>query len=220
MSVKLFRHTGFPSSRLPRQKTGAARPAQGLHPAWLLVLACTALTLIGNLPLWQALAHLPQMSAMARLGFGLAMALMLNATLALLLGLLNWRWLLRPLLSVLLLCSALSSHYMLRYNVVIDTPMVLNLLQTNPTEVRDLLSPALLLQAHVHQGINRVERVDEVAQLGVVAHHRRQGLERQQHHPHQHSRGGQHGETVAQQLALPAQAAQRPAPQQPNGQKA
>jgi lipid A ethanolaminephosphotransferase len=149
MSVKLFRHTGFPSSRLPRQKTGAARPAQGLHPAWLLVLACTALTLIGNLPLWQALAHLPQMSAMARLGFGLAMALMLNATLALLLGLLNWRWLLRPLLSVLLLCSALSSHYMLRYNVVIDTPMVLNLLQTNPTEVRDLLSPALLLQVLV-----------------------------------------------------------------------
>ena len=57
-----------------------------------------------------------------------------------LLGLLAWRWTLKPVLTLLLLARAVGAHFMLTYHVVIDTTMLTNVLQTDPGEARDLLS--------------------------------------------------------------------------------
>lgn len=88
-------------------------------------------------------------SAMAWSGGGIGMALSLMVVLAavhaLLLGLLVWRWNAKPLLTVLLLSTALTTYYMGRYNVYIDADMLRNVLATDRKESRELLAPSLIL---------------------------------------------------------------------------
>lgn len=55
----------------------------------------------------------------------------------------GWRRTLKPLLVLVLLVSSATSYFMNTYNVVIDVPMLRNVLQTDLAETRDLLSPRL-----------------------------------------------------------------------------
>jgi lipid A ethanolaminephosphotransferase len=111
-----------------------------------IVLAGSAwLALIGNIPLWQALWRLPEIHGWRGLVMGLVMAGMVFCLSLSMLSLLSWRGVLRPVLAVLSLITALSTHYMLSYGIVIDTPMVINVLQTDVGEARDQLSLSVLL---------------------------------------------------------------------------
>ncbi|MFM7026685.1 MAG: phosphoethanolamine transferase [Limnohabitans sp.] len=115
------------------------------HPLWLTLL--TSLWLVGlpNLPLWRQLAQLPEVTGTRGLLFGLGLAVGIAALTHALLSLLNWRWLLKPVLTVFLLAAASGAYFMWSYGIVIDTPMLVNVVQTDPREAADLFSWRLLV---------------------------------------------------------------------------
>jgi len=84
------------------------------------------------------------------IGLTLSLLVVLVAVHGLLLGLLVWRWNAKPLLTVLLLSTALTTYYMGRYNVYIDADMVRNVLATDSKESRELITPSMLLPLLVY----------------------------------------------------------------------
>ena len=110
-----------------------------------LALACAVwIAGPGNWPLWKALHALPELRGAAGLLFGLAFAALIAAGLTALLSLLAWRWTFRPAIALLLVSTAAVAHFTGSYGVVIDPTMMLNVLQTDAREARDLLGAGLL----------------------------------------------------------------------------
>lgn len=114
-----------------------------LHSETLLLACVVFLLLVANVPFWAALlegrsfAELPTW----RLAVGTFVAL--AALHYLVLGLFATRRLIRPLLSVLVFVSVLVGYYMNHYGVVIDPPMLRNVMQTDWREASELLTPDL-----------------------------------------------------------------------------
>ncbi|MCZ2498175.1 sulfatase-like hydrolase/transferase [Xylophilus sp. Kf1] len=106
------------------------------------------LTLVGNLALWARLARLVQEGSLPQRA-GPTMLVILLAVAAItaaLLVLVAWPRVFKPAAMLLLLVAATVQHMMLAYGAVIDQGMVRNALQTDFTEMRDQLSPGLVLQ--------------------------------------------------------------------------
>ena len=103
MSLRLFHITEFADSMLTPAAQREAR-----HPALLLLLASLWLALAGNFPLWRELTRLP-MDLGSLVWIGLCFALLTTAALGLLLSLLNWPWLLKAVITVLLWLTALNT---------------------------------------------------------------------------------------------------------------
>ena len=121
------------------------KPARPPRSAITLVLLSSVwLAVLGNLALWQTLMALPDLTGWHGVGFGLAFALIIACMVASLLSLFAWRYTLKPAITLLLLLAAFATHYMLMYGVVVDTPMLINVLQTDTREARDQLSWRLL----------------------------------------------------------------------------
>ena len=114
--------------------------ASGIHPNWMILLASIWMATLGNLALWQELIRMPEMNDLRALWFGTSFSLLIVALIGMLLSLLCWRWTLKPVISVFLVAAALGGYFMLSYGVVIDSTMVVNVLQTDVRESRDLLS--------------------------------------------------------------------------------
>ncbi|WP_434681974.1 phosphoethanolamine--lipid A transferase [Pseudomonas sp. R1-18] len=74
------------------------------------------------------------------LAFGVMVASLFNIVISLF----AFRGLLKPVLITLFMISAGVTYFMSQYGVVIDTGMLRSFVETNATEVRDLLSPRLL----------------------------------------------------------------------------
>ena len=111
-----------------------------------LVLAVSAwLAVVGNLPLWQALWRLPDIHGWRGAVLSLTIAGMVFCLCMALLSCLSWKAILRPASVVISLVTALSTHYMMSYGIVIDTPMVINVLQTDVGEARDQLSVSVMM---------------------------------------------------------------------------
>jgi lipid A ethanolaminephosphotransferase len=117
----------------------------GIHPTWLMVLASIWLASIGNLALWQELARLPEMNDWRAVWFGVAFAALIAALLCMLMSLLCWRWTLKPVIALLLTSAAFGAYFMLSYRVVIDSSMIVNVLQTDLKESLDLFSWKLVV---------------------------------------------------------------------------
>lgn len=79
-----------------------------------------------------------------KLPFLLSLFLVLVCFTALMLMAVSSRWILKPALILVLLASSLASHFMDRFNVVIDVGMLRNVAQTNLAETMDLLDFGLL----------------------------------------------------------------------------
>jgi lipid A ethanolaminephosphotransferase len=118
-------------------------PSLTERPGVMIVLASLWLASAGNLPLWRALHGLGVLRGGAGLLFALGLGAGIAAALVLLLAPLAWRGSLKPLLTLLLLTSAASTHFMLAYGIVIDSTMLTNLLQTDLHESADLMSGGL-----------------------------------------------------------------------------
>lgn len=103
MSLRLFHVTEFAQSMLSPADQREAR-----HPAQLLLWASLWLALAGNLPFWRELVRLP-MDVGSLLWIGLCFALLTTAALGALLSLLNWPWLLKAVITLLLWLVALNS---------------------------------------------------------------------------------------------------------------
>jgi len=106
----------------------------------LVLLSSFWLATLGNLALWRTMYDLPDLSGLQGALFFMAFPLMIASALTALLALVAWRWTLKPVVSLLFLLAAFASYYMLMYGIVVDTPMVINVLQTDPSEARDQLS--------------------------------------------------------------------------------
>ena len=96
--------------------------------------------LLGNLPLWQVLAELDLLRGAAGWGLGVALAVMITASLVALQSALAWRWTLKPVAIFLLIAAAAGAHFMMAYRIVIDSTMLVNVVQTNPREAGDLIN--------------------------------------------------------------------------------
>lgn len=111
----------------------------------LTLLASVWLVALPNIPLWRQLAALPEVGGARGLLFGLGLAMAIAALTHALLSLLNWRWLLKPVLTLFLLSAASGAYFMWSYGIVIDATMIVNVVQTDPREAADLLNWRLLL---------------------------------------------------------------------------
>ena len=129
----------LPPSLSPR----ARRRSLGTGSAIVLVVLWIAS--IGNLPLWRALAALPELGDARGLAFGVAFGVGIAAFQIALLSLLAWRWTLKPVLTVFLLSAAAGAYFMLTYGVVIDRSMMVNVLLTDTREATELFSLRMLV---------------------------------------------------------------------------
>lgn len=136
MSLKLFRTTGFASLPLAKAPTGKF----GVRPVWLLVMVSLWVATTCNLALWRELGRIPALDNTRGLVFAVAFGVMIAAATCALMALLAWRWTLKPAIAVVLLSAAVGSYFMLSYGVVIDPTMMVNVVQTDPRETRDLLN--------------------------------------------------------------------------------
>jgi lipid A ethanolaminephosphotransferase len=122
-----------------------APPVRPTRSATTLVIAASLwLAILGNLALWRTLLLVPDLTGWHGVLFGAAFAIIIACLVVVLLSLLAWRFTLKPAITVLLLLAAFATHYMLMYGVVVDTPMLVNVLQTDTREARDQLSWRLL----------------------------------------------------------------------------
>ncbi len=119
----------------------------------LVIVASTWLATIGNLVLWRNLIALPDLSGWHKGLFVCAFALIIASVVTFLLSLLAWRYTLKPLISLLLLLTGISTHYMWMYGIVVDTPMVVNVFQTDVREARDQMSWQLMLTVTALAGL-------------------------------------------------------------------
>lgn len=120
----------------PNRPSRTAITLIGAASIWLAVL--------GNLPLWRTLTTLPDLTGWHGVVFGAGFALIIACTVASVLAIFAWRLTLKPAISILLLLAAFATHYMLMYGIVVDTPMVVNVFQTDSREAHDQLSWRLL----------------------------------------------------------------------------
>ena len=107
---------------------------------WLILCCSLFFALVCNRMFW----NLAMDGHAGQIGFAFSMLGLLVGVHALLLGLLVWRWNAKVLLSVLLLTTALATHYMNSYSVYLDADMLRNVLHTDQKESRELLTPSLI----------------------------------------------------------------------------
>ena len=114
------------------------------HPVKLLALFSIWMATLGNIPLWLEFARLPEMNDWRAVWFILSFAVLIAALLMMVMSLLNWRWVIKPVIAIFLLAAAFGGYFMYTYGVVIDDTMLTNALQTDLRETRDLLSWQML----------------------------------------------------------------------------
>lgn len=119
-------------------------PSRTWNPLTLVILASVWIAALGNWPLWRALGLLPEMDTprgwFFRLAFG---GLVAGATTAVL-ALFAWRWTVKPAITLFLVVAAVAAYFMGTYGVVMDPTMMINVVQTDVREARELLSWQLL----------------------------------------------------------------------------
>ncbi len=129
----------FPRFSFPFFSSHAGLPKTPTRPGLAVWGLALWLASVGNLPLWQridALGGSPAQRLLLIAGMGAVIA----AALVVLLSLLAWPRVFRPVATGLLLVTAFNTHFMWQYGVVIDPTMLANALHTDAREVRDLLS--------------------------------------------------------------------------------
>lgn len=121
-----------------------------MRPVWMVVLASLWMATVGNMALWREISRLPSLAtaeALTRtqaLTLSLVMALLMALLTTALISLAAWRWTLKPVITVFWVAAALGAYFMMSYGVVIDKTMMVNTLQTDVRETRDLLNWRLL----------------------------------------------------------------------------
>jgi lipid A ethanolaminephosphotransferase len=147
--------------------------AKGTHPSWVVVSASFWLASLGNVALWLELYRLPEMNDVRAVWFCLAFLILIAAMTCMLLSLLCWRWTIKPAISIFLLTAAVGGYFMLSYGVVIDSTMLVNVMQTDIRESRDLLSWKMFLTILIFAALpmvwlwrNQVKRLTVLSQAG------------------------------------------------------
>ncbi len=127
--------------------------ATEFNPLWLAAGASVWIATLANWPLWQALLRLPEIATLRGAVFVGGFWAMLALLLLVLLAPLAHARSVKPAIALFLVSAAIGAHFMGSYGVVIDSTMLTNALQTNVSEVRDLLSLPLLASVLVLAGL-------------------------------------------------------------------
>jgi lipid A ethanolaminephosphotransferase len=130
-------------------RTPVDRDARFVIPATVeqvLLAASVFWALAANRPFFSAVVHGRDSASAATWGFVLAIVVLLVTVHFLLLALVCNRWTVKPVLAVMIVATALATHYMGRFGVYLDPSMLRNVLRTDVSEARELLAPALLWQ--------------------------------------------------------------------------
>jgi lipid A ethanolaminephosphotransferase len=115
-----------------------------MRPFWLMIIASLWIATVCNVALWRELARLPGLTSGQVAVISIALALVIALATTALLSLFAWRWTLKPAITLFLLSAAFGAYFMMAYGVVIDKTMMVNTLQTDVRETRDLLNWRLL----------------------------------------------------------------------------
>lgn len=115
----------------------------------LLLLVVLLLLGLANGPFWSNLLATRDWHTLASWRLAISSFVVLASWQYFLVALIAIGPLLRPLVSVLVLLSLISSYYMHHYGVVIDPSMLRNILQTDWHEAHELLHPGLFVQLAV-----------------------------------------------------------------------
>ncbi|MDM0104074.1 phosphoethanolamine--lipid A transferase [Variovorax sp. J22R24] len=113
-----------------------ARPRS---PRTVVVWLTLYLALAANVPLWSELARIGGAPSVYLPTIALMALLTVCGTVAILSFTAWTRWM-KPLWFGVVVLAAVVQHYMLSYRVVMDPSMLANAVQTDPNEVRDLMS--------------------------------------------------------------------------------
>ena len=124
-----------------------------MRPLWVVVLASFWIATVCNVALWRTLARLPDLSSGQAVIVSVALALVIGLATAGLFSLLAWRWTLKPVIMLFCASAAFGAYFMLAYGIVIDKTMMVNTLQTDLRETRDLLNWRLLATVLVLAGL-------------------------------------------------------------------
>ncbi len=116
-----------------------------ITPARLIVCVALALVLLHNKASWIALHGLVPLQGLSAVPFYMSFAIFLTALFSLLLTLVSARYLLKPALTLLLLCSASATYFMNSYGIAIDTVMMQNVFETDTAEAAGLFSVRMLV---------------------------------------------------------------------------
>jgi lipid A ethanolaminephosphotransferase len=122
--------------------TWRARLAQS--PLALTLLTSLWLASACNLALWREIHRLPGLTSAQAMTLTTVMGLLITLVTTAVLSLAAWRWTHKPLLAVFCLAAAFGAYFMMSYGVVIDKTMMVNTLQTDFRETRDLINWRLL----------------------------------------------------------------------------
>ncbi len=125
----------------------------GRNPATLLLIISAWIATVGNAALWADLSKIGRLQTGTDIWVAVCLALFAGAALVALTALLAWRRSIKPVLIFLLIATALGLHFMLSYGVVIDDTMMINVMQTDPRETRDLLNTRLFLTLFIVAGL-------------------------------------------------------------------
>lgn len=124
-----------------------------IHPLWIVLAGSLWMTCAGNTALWKKLAGLGLTQDFSGLGFSVALSGLLVASLCGILAVFAWRRTLKPVLTSLLVITAVASHFMNSYGVVIDPGMMTNAVQTDVHEASALLNAGLVANLLLLAGI-------------------------------------------------------------------
>ena len=142
------------SAPVSKNRTPKTDPGHtGMRPIWVVVLASFWIATICNVALWRALARLPDLSSGQVVTISVALALVIGLATAGLFSLLAWRWTLKPIIMLFCVSAAFGAYFMMAYGIVIDKSMMINTLQTDVRETRDLLNWRLLATVLVLAGL-------------------------------------------------------------------
>ena len=111
----------------------------------LVLLASLFFALSANGPFWHGVLDGRAFADASTWRFAAGVAVMLLAVHVLIVAPFAHRWVVKPLLALLLLVTAFASFFMQRYAVFLDPTMLRNVLRTDVKEARELLGPALAL---------------------------------------------------------------------------
>ena len=121
----------------------------GWNPLTLAALAALWIASVCNWHLWRAMSALPELDSARGVLFMVAFGGVIAAATLILLALFAWTRIIKLAIAVFLTSAALCAHFMGSYGVVIDPTMMLNVVQTDVRETRDLVGWPMLFSVLV-----------------------------------------------------------------------
>ena len=136
--IKLFQNY----TQLYQKLTRSILTFTGKYP---VLVTSIYLALVGNLAFWSAFQKINTGTVLHVLSFTVSFFVLVVLLTAIILHVVRFKYLFKPVLIFILIASSFASYFMTRYGIMIDTTMIYNLVETDSSEAGDMLSMGLFL---------------------------------------------------------------------------